>query len=46
MEITKQIKIAPDIIWIRLNVNSEEILLRKFRKRLQMKKILFNQAIG
>jgi len=46
METTKQIKIAADIIWIRLNVNNGEMLLRKLRSLLRMKKALFNQAIG
>lgn len=46
METTKQIKIAADIIWIRLNVNNGEMLLRKLRSLLRMKKPLFNQAVG
>ena len=46
METTKQIKIAADIIWIRLNVNNGEMLLRKLRSLMRMKKPLFNQAVG
>lgn len=46
MEITNQIKVAADIVWIRLNVNSGEMFLPKLRRRLRMKRSLFNQAIG
>ncbi|MDR4504945.1 MAG: winged helix-turn-helix domain-containing protein [Candidatus Scalindua sp.] len=46
MEITNQIKVAADIVWIRLNVNSGEMFLPKLRRRLRMKRALFNQAIG
>ncbi len=46
MGFTKQIKIAADIVWIRLNVNNGEMLIWKLRKRLRMKKPIFNQAIG
>ena len=46
METTKQIKIAADIIWIRLNVNNGEMLIRKLRNLMRMKKPLFNQAVG